>query len=326
MVFRCFLLVAMVATALTHGTASAQDVLTSVPKPLPPRKLADGVMTVVPPDENANDTIAGTFDLDFVEKHPELAWTAPDFPENKPFFASAAETLLEKSRNVAFRHDVWYLEFAFKPVRVILVDVPGLNGVIERKVAWYMVYSVRYPGRDLKAEMDESSEIPGSPALVKSQAVRFLPRFTLVSKERNFAMDAQVLPTAKAAIEAKERVGKPLFDHIEMAQQEIKQSDSPEDAVWGVAIWTDIDPRVDFFAVDVRGLSNAFKMKTDSSGEMRYERKTLRIYHWRAGDGIEEYKDVIRLGIPAFEDPARLQYHLKQFNLEERLDYQWIYR
>ncbi len=326
MVFRCVLLLAMTMALGVSGTAAAQDGSGSGALGLPPRKLADGVMTVVPPDKNAGDTVAGTFDLDFVEKHPELAWLPPDFPEGKPFHASPAETLLELSRNITFRHDVWYLELAFKPVRLIQVEIPNSSGGVDQKVAWYMVYSVRYPGEDLQAVADSESAIPGVPTEVKVDAVRFLPRFTIVSKERNFEMDSQILPTARKAIEAKERVGKPLLDPIEMAQRSFTQTDSREDVTWGVAIWTDIDPRVDFFAVDVRGLSNAYKVRQDSGGKTLFDRKTLRIYHWRAGDAIDEHKDRIRLGVPAFEDRARLEHHFKQFNIRERLDYEWIYR
>lgn len=344
MVFRCFqwtniatvAFAAFASIAAISGTevalgqsglgTTANSSQSLPPNSLPPRRLADGVLTVVPPALDANDTFSGTFDLDFVAKHPDLAWTPPNFPEGKPHFASNAETLLELSRNVTFRHYVWYLEFSFKPVRLIQVDVRNANGDMEKKTCWYMVYSVRYPGQDLQAAYDQESRVPQKPVEASKQSVRFLPRFTMVSKERGFAIDSQIIPAAKSAIEQKERIGKPLLDTIQISEKELTVSLSPEDATWGVAIWTDVDPRLDFFAVDVRGLTNAYKMRQEASGKLAYDRKTLRIYHWRAGDGIDEHKDTIRLGVPAFEDPARLQHHLNQFNLQERLDYQWIYR
>ena len=78
--------------------------------------------------------------------------------------------------------------------------------------------------------------------------------------------------------------------------------------------------------MDVRGLTNAYKIRIDEDGQKNFDRKTLRIYHWRPGDSIDESKDRILLGLPAFENPDRVDYYLKQFNLKERLDYQWIYR
>ncbi len=326
MEFRWFLLIVCSTWSFAWGQSSTTDAVSSSGFKLPPRKLADGVMTVVPPDEDFSDTISGVFDLEFVSKNPDLAWVAPDFPDSKPFFSSPAETLLEKSKKITFRHEVWSLEFSFKPVRLIEVDLPLPSGETERKVCWYMVYSVRYPGKDMAPVVDQESDIPSRPGRIRFESVRFLPRFQLVSKERNFSQDPQILPVAKAAIEAKERVGRPLLDHVEISKYDIPVSDDKNQALWGVVIWTNVDPRVDFFAVDVRGLSNAFKVRVDSEGKTQFDRKTLRIYHWRAGDAIDEGKDRIRLGIPAFEDPERVSYYLKQYNLPERLDYQWIYR
>ncbi|MCE2754217.1 MAG: hypothetical protein LW720_20355, partial [Pirellula sp.] len=111
----------LIASLWVCGLAQAQDSANPTDNGLGlgGRKLADGVLTVIPPDQNAEDTALGPFDLEFVAKHPELNWTGPDFPNNQPNFASPAETLLYQSKNVTFRHPVWGLEFAFKPMRLI---------------------------------------------------------------------------------------------------------------------------------------------------------------------------------------------------------------
>jgi hypothetical protein len=320
---------------VSGATASAQSLSPSdiqARKNVAPagRKIADGVMTVVSPDPNSEDTALGPFDLDFVRKHPELEWAAPDFPENKPFFASPSETLLALSRDVTFRHEVWSLEFSFKPARLIEVDLPTATGQTERKVVWYMVYKVRYTGQDLMPRLEplgDSVEVPETPTTVKFESVRFLPRFTIVSKERSLSIDAQILPAAREAIAARERIGKPLLDHIDIAKLDIKEANLDADhSVWGVATWTDVDPRLDFFAVDVRGLTNAYKIRIDTEGKTNYDRKTLRIYFWRPGDVLDVAQDRILLGLPALENKVRMDYYLQQFNLKERLDYQWIYR
>ncbi|MFO0013423.1 MAG: hypothetical protein ACK553_11815 [Planctomycetota bacterium] len=294
------------------------------------RKLASGVMTLVPSSQTPEDTSLGPFDLDFVAKHPELEWTAPDFPDNQPFFASPAETLLSQSRGVTLRHPVWGLEFAFKPARLIEVDIPNETGKMERKTVWYLIYRVRYAGEDLlpdTPDFADSEAVPGEPKRVRFESVRFIPRFTLLSKERNLVMDSQILAPAVAAIAAKERVQGPLLDHVEIARNEIKLSTrEDENSVWGVATWTDVDPALNFFAIDVRGLTNAYQINVDSGGEKRFYRKTLRIYFWRPGDSFNVPKDRVYLGSPAYEDPKRVQYYLDQFSLKERLDYQWIYR
>ena len=118
-----------------------------------------------------------------------------------------------------------------------------------------------------------------------------------------------------------------MLDHVEIARNEIKLSTrEDENSVWGVATWTDVDPALNFFAIDVRGLTNAYQINVDSGGEKRFYRKTLRIYFWRPGDSFNVPKDRVYLGSPAYEDPKRVQYYLDQFSLKERLDYQWIYR
>ncbi len=294
------------------------------------RKLAPGVMTVVSADQNSEDTSLGPFDLEFVAKHPELEWTAPDFPDNQPYFASPTETLLAQSRAVTYRHPVWGLEFAFKPARMIDVDIPNESGKMERKTVWYLIYRVRYTGDDLLPDTPDPSDseaVPGEPKRVRFESVRFIPRFTLLSKERNLVMDSQILAPAVAAIAARERVPGRLLDHVEIARSEIVLSTrEDENSVWGVATWTDVDPALNFFAIDVRGLTNAYQISVDSGGEKQFFRKTLRIYFWRPGDSFNVPKDRVYLGSPAYEDPKRVQYYLDQFSLKERLDYQWIYR
>ncbi len=334
LVSHCILVVASVlsvaccAWAQSPSDLAGGDSLTRASLPaLAPRKLAEGVMTVVSPDQNSEDTSLGPFDLDLVAKHPELAWTAPDFPDNKPFFASPTETLLSMSRDVTLRHDIWALEFSFKPARLIEVDVPMPSGKMQRKVVWYMLYKVRYTGNDLSPKLDTASDVPDVPAKVRFESVRFLPRFSIVSKERNLNLDAQIIPSAIRAIADRERVGKPIYDHVEIGKLDIKASElGADNAIWGAATWVDVDPRLDFFAIDVRGLTNAYKIRVDSSGKQNFDRKTLRVYFWRPGDAIDESKDRIILGLPALENKTRLEYYLQQFNLKERLDYQWIYR
>ncbi len=328
-VFQFFWIASVLLFDSEYGRAqslSAQDsLLSSTRQGLAPRKLASGVMTVVPPDQDSEDTALGPFDLDFVAKHPELEWAAPDFPENKPHFASPSETLLALSRDIIFRHNVWGLEFSFKPARLIEVDVPTLSGKLQKKVVWYIVYKVRYTGEDLSPRIE--SEVPLEPEKIRFDSVRFLPSFSLLSKERNINIGAQVLASAKDAIATRERIGKPIYDHIEIGKLDISASTLEDDkSVWGVATWTDVDPRVDFFAIDVRGLTNAYKIRIDSDGKTNFDRKTLRIYFWRPGDSIDESKDRILLGLPAFANKDRVEYFLKQYNLKERLDYQWIYR
>lgn len=276
------------------------------------RKLAPDVLEVIEPAMEWGETSQGPVDLPLVAKHPELAWT--------PEFAPVSDTLLEKSKQVVFRVEVYCLEFAFKPVRMIEVD---------GKTVWYMLYRVRYEGGDLKPvpEPDNfNNEVYATPKAVSAEWVRFVPTFKLDTLNLNRVYMDQVSQRAKQAIAARERVGQPILDSVEMQRQKIKVSTATQDnSVWGVAMWPDVDPNTDFFTVEVSGLTNAQKLETDGD-KTRYLQKTLVLHFFRPGDTYNELEDQIRFGIPALKDPDRQKYVLDQFGQQERLDYVWDYR
>lgn len=305
------------------ATAQGNDGVQGSKSGLPPRKLAEGVLTIVPPNPQPEETALGPVDLDLVKAHPELAWTAPTFPDNSPFYSSSAETLLEKSKGVVLRHPVFALEFAFKPMRMISVEVNG-----ESKLVWYLLYRIRYLGNDIHPTVIEGEDgigVPEEPKRKVSESVLFLPRFTLMATQSQRMIPEQVIPAAKDAIAARERVGKPLLDSIEIMRKIPKSADGIEHEFWGIATWMNVDPSTDFFAVHVEGLTNAYRIVEGPNGK-KFEKKVLQVHFWRPGDSIDPTLDVIRLGVPAFEDQERVQYALKQFGLEQRLDYKWIYR
>jgi len=297
---------------------------------LPARKLAEGVLTVIPPSQQATDTAIGPLNLDFVADHPELEWSGAAFPKSEPNFASRSETLLEMSRDVTLRHAIWGLEFAFKPLRKIEADVPQAGGKLQRKLVWYMIYRVRYLGGDLEPNLatdDAGMSIPEKPKAVIFKSVRFLPRFTLQDTQADVVHDSQVLSTVIPLIAAKERVGKSILDNFQISRTEILPSTADQDKpVWGIATWTNIDGRADFLTVQVKGLTNAYQVKLDTTGKKTYRRKTLEMHFWRPGDSLAQSQDRVRLGVPAFLDSTEQEYVLKQFGIEKRLDYQWVYR
>lgn len=95
--------------------------------------------------------------------------------------------------------------------------------------------------------------------------------------------------------------------------------------VWGVATWTDVDPRTDFFTVEIRGLTNAQRSE-NVDGKFISKQKTLVLYFSRPGDTVNELADIIRYGIPAYADQEHQKLIFSKYGVQERLDYQWIYR
>lgn len=283
------------------------------------RRLAPEALIEIAPAMQYGETFQGPIDLPLVVNNPDLAWD--------PHYAPKSDTLAEMARDVVFRGDVYGLAFAFKPVRMI--DVGG-------KTVWYMVYRVRYLGGELRpqAEPDKyKNEVFAKPATVASGTVeqmpgRFLPLFRLHVRSLRTEYLDQIIPGAKAVIAAKERVGRPLYDSVEMQTLAIKlwrDTDTVDNSVWGVATWTDVDPRTDFFSVHVEGLTNAQRLKLEGD-TIKYLQKNLVLNFSRPGDTVNELEDRIRFGVPALSDPQRQQYVLEQYGLEERLDHLWIYR
>ena len=112
-----------------------------------PRKLAPGVLTVIPTILEEKETFSGPREVvEFVHGVPDLEWIPNFFPQS--------DTLLPIAGEAIFRRPVWCLEFGFKPVRMIYVDVPQPTGKMQRKLIWYMVYRVTNRGYALSPKPD----------------------------------------------------------------------------------------------------------------------------------------------------------------------------
>jgi hypothetical protein len=288
------------------------------------RQLAPGVMTTIPPNVEESETVS-THDIVELRALDELKWT--------PNFYSESRTLYGMANDVKFRRAVEGLEFSFKPLRMIYVDVPQPSGKMQRKLIWYMVYRVRNVGAALKPVAKETTKLGeetyATYATEKvAKPIRFLPQFVLESHEYKKAYLDRVIPVATAAIQMREDPNRKLLNSVQIAKTPIPVStDREADGVWGVATWVDVDPRLDFFSVYVQGLSNAYKwvdpegvyQKGDNLGKGRqFVRKTLQLNFWRPGDAINPTEEEIRFGTPP--DRADL------YGVPAGVDYVWLYR
>ncbi len=139
-----------------------------------------------------------------------------------------------------------------------------------------------------------------------SDSVLFVPRFTLLTNKQTKVYAEKLMPTAIGQIAARERVGKPLLDSFEMMRKIPKSTEDRSQEFWGVATWTDIDPRTNYFAIHVEGLTNAYRIVVNGD-EQKLEKKVLQIHFWRPGETIEEAADVIRLGGASLRTTERVQ-------------------
>jgi len=266
------------------GTIRAEE-----PKPTkePFRKLAPGVMTTVPPSLEYDETVSRHDVIELLTSDSTLDW----------------------AKDVPFRRDIWCLEFRFKPVRMIYVDIPQPNGKMRRELIWYMVYSVTNKGEVLHPVPDENGTFKVETV---DKPVRFIPEFLLESPEFHKVYADRVIPLAVGPIQQREDPNRKLLTTVEMCR-EIAVGET----VWGVVTWNNLDPRIDRFSIYIQGLTNAYRWKDepgvykkgDPLGKgRRLSRKTLKLNFWRPGDEYAEHEREIRLGIPG------------------EVDYEWVYR
>jgi hypothetical protein len=300
------------------GVALAQEAAAPISGIAAPN-FAPGVLTTIAPDIDPEDTFS---------IHDVVELRAAAALAREPKTDSKSSTLYEMAGDVVFRHDVWSLELSFKPLRMVYVDVPQPTGKMQRKLIWYLVYRVRNTGAALGSVPQEDGSFQA--ASIKAQPQRFIPQFALASQDhdrqgnrvRKEYLD-RLVPAAIPIIRRRELSGGEVLNSVEMAEQMLQaEQGRAQGGLWGVALWEDVDPEIDFFSVYVGGLTNANRWK-DKPGELpsrgrKIFRKTLQLNFWRPGDALGENEREIRYGSAPGESEA--------YGTAEGVAYHWIYR
>ena len=284
---------------------------------------APGTLTVIPPQPAAADTVSGPFVLREITTIPELDYQPNLVPKTK--------TAGEVAKAVTIRRPVWSLEFAFKPLRMVTVDIPRADGRFQRQNVWYLVYRVRNTGQHLAPKVLPDRTVETEPA--PSLSVRFQPRIVLEgvvrtgTETRTSSYLDRIVPVALPAITDRERPPMPLLNSVEMADVEIGPPGGQQPSErWGVAMWEDIDPRIVYMKLLVGGLSNGYQLSFGQDGTPQYAYKTLQLNFWRPGDVLVESEDHVIYGVRTVDDKAEQSEILKLYGLEQPLDYRWTYR
>jgi hypothetical protein len=316
--------------------------------------FAPGGLTVIPPDidyESVASRIAMTEVLAVMR--PQID---PDLQDDARFNPAIWATEIPHRRNV------WCLEFSFKRVRIVEVDIPNAAGNYDKKKVWYLVYQVKNlgpaeldenkinsalgsavpPGKERNVPVPEDktlNDLPRSAALVfrqqtgifapkpgNSEPIRFVPQFILAAprlvvgaeavenphsgqtewktNETAAAYPDRILPLALLEIQKRERMATMPETTVSIAKKEI----APGQELCGVAMWTDVDPRINEFSIFVSGLTNAYLwsdrvtedgeyVNTGTIGEGRIiKRRVLRTDWWRVGDQNSLNESQFRFG------------------------------
>lgn len=300
------------------------------------RALAPGVEITIPAEQ----------DYEAVSSRHDLVEVLASDPE---FGARPKSNRASSAKDVKVVHDIWSLEFTFKPMRMIEVDVPSKLGRFDRKQIWYLIYRVRNSGKVLHQTTSEDGKVTVEDIDAPSP-IRFVPEFRLESWDTGKVYRDQIIPVAIPEIEKREDASRRLanvqqvlpenptrlLNTIEM-EREIPPSPEGQDlGFWGVATWSDIDPATDHFSVYIQGLTNAYRWEDDRQGDppsyvfkagdppgkgRRLLQKTLRLNFWRPSDKYYEHEGEIRYGF--FEESGDERFNLKP---EEKVDYLWVYR
>ncbi len=297
------------------------------------RRLAPGIVTEIHPKLEEEETFSGPRPIrELMAVEPSLEW--------QPNYTPQSETLWAMAKDTIFRRPIWALEFGFKPLRMIEVDLPGPDGRTVPRQVWYLVYYVKNNGRHLNPapQQDAQGHVTYTTEPV-DHSIRFFPTFVLQSHDVGQAYLDQVLPEAVEKIRMREDPRRPLRNSVTIGDASIPVSTEYEDrSVWGVATWVGVDPRTDFFSVYVQGLTNAYRWQDpeaafragDPPGTgRRLSQKTLQLNFWRPGDAIDPEESEIRFGMPNQTQvpPGKTVDPLLQlYRVQERVDYQWVYR
>lgn len=317
------------------GPASAQT-----------RNLAPGVLTTIPPKPEDDEMFSGPRPLN------EIPIAIPGL-EYKPNLNPKTDTIFERAKLVTLRRTIWNLEFSFKPLRMVEVEVPQANGRIQKKLIWYMIYKVKNNGlhwkplaktetfRDGLVHTTYEKELTNTISLFgrETDDLRFFPHFVFDALELNKQYLDRVIPAAKGPIMAREfprDKTTQVYDSQQISEIPIGVSlPGADKSVWGLVTWEDIDPRVDYLSIYIQGLTNAYLYEdpagafqgTDKPGTGRkITQKTLRLNFWRPGDTLRETEAEIRYGMRLDAEADEQAKIFKLFGTTERIDHEWIYR
>jgi len=311
-----------------------------------------GGLTVVPPYIDY-ESVVSRIDI------PELLAVLPDpRPELQ---GDVRFDLNVWAKDIRLTRDVWCLQFSFKPVRLIDVDIPNAEGNFDKKKIWYLVYCVKNlgpaevtngkvvkvnssltsvvpEGNEMQLPVPKNDDIAPSSSALRQQSgifvpqpgsdvpIRFTPHFVLAThrlvlgtvpvtdpeteavewktETTAVAYNDRVIPLALSAIMRREGFNGIPETTVSIAQKEI----APGQELWGVAMWADVDPRINEFSIFISGLSNAYQwgdrvdedetyVNTGKIGEGRIlKRRVLKTVWWRVGDANSLNESQIHFG------------------------------
>lgn len=213
--------------------------------------------------------------------------------------------------------ELWIGEVQYKPVRLMRLDVRDpKTGVVNKELVRYMVYRMilRDPTELAGAETEELRRKLADPnidplnALDPNVTVPLqLPRFILKTEDNDIQEEEKYVDEINLEIQKSVfqrefgRRGLPLkmlnsAEAIAEIGEPVPNGDKEAlaKAVYGVAVWRNVNPKADLFSVIMSGFSNAYRISTDANGNHVVEEKVIVQRFARPGDEFEQEEQEFR--------------------------------
>ena len=222
----------------------------------------------------------------------------------------------------ATQKSLWVLDATFKPMRMIRMDLTNpKTGKKEKTLVWYLVYKcvlrpLERPGSSNDLTPQNAEVPPLGPSL-------FVPEVVLITNDngQQTSYPNQIVPEAEVIINKRERRQfKNAVDIIGELPPETAADAKSENAIYGVCVWTGVDPNTDYFTILFYGLSNGYKKVEGPDGKEMTLRKVLIQQYWRPGDQFGQQEQEFRpKGSPFWQylpdDPEQAAEMEKKLNL-----------
>lgn len=214
---------------------------------------------------------------------------------------------------------LWIAEVQFKPVRFIRMEVTDpKTGATQKELVWYMIYRsiardyTELAGNsqaDLVTKLTDPNLQPSNAIDESTSDPLQIPRFILRTDDegQNEIYQDEVNVQIQKTIferEFRERAANlKLRNSVESivpikgeeSWVSVNDADPLAQAVYGVAVWRNVNPDTDYFTIQMSGFSNAYKISPDGV----VERKIIEQRFGRPGDQFQQDEMEFRvLGSP----------------------------
>ncbi|MCR9202634.1 MAG: hypothetical protein NXI04_28665 [Planctomycetaceae bacterium] len=212
-------------------------------------------------------------------------------------------------------------EVQFKPVRFVRMEVTDpKTGETKRELVWYMIYrsilrdytELAGPNQpDLLLKLEDPDLQPSNDIESASSLPLQIPRFVLQTNDAG--------PMQTYSDEVSQQIRQSIFDRefkdrspgtnlrssigaiVEADRDEWVSVDDPDPlskAVYGVAVWRNVDQTTDYFTIQMHGFSNAYRITPEGV----VERKVIEQKFGRPGDEYNQDEAEFRvLGDPSWK-------------------------